>query len=162
MEVKPTTADFAYAAARAVEAGADTVEVHAANGYPVHQFLAPDSHDRTGKYGGSMLNLARFTKEVARAVADAIEPEKAPIRPSPGLPTGGIADGQDKHDLYRCLPAEFETLGLEYLHVPSVRTIPLADNMRQMAGDPPRSSSVPWPITWSNEPLFLSQHDIHA
>ncbi len=71
-EVRQTVADFAHAARRAIEAGADGVEIHGANGYLVHQFLAPDANRRTDIYGGSMENRARFALEVTRAVADAI------------------------------------------------------------------------------------------
>lgn len=59
-EVKQTVADFAHAAKRADEAGADGVEVHGANGYLVHQILAPNANQRMDQYGGSMENRARF------------------------------------------------------------------------------------------------------
>jgi len=116
-EVRQTVADFAHAAARAVEAGADGVEIHGANGYLVHQFLAPNANQRSDEYGGSMENRARFAIEVARAIADAIGPEKTAIRVSPGFPAGGIAEGRDNDDLYRYLAAEFDKMGIAYLHV---------------------------------------------
>ena len=68
----------------AVEAGLDGVEVHAANGYLLHQFLAPGSNERTDAYGGSPENRARLAVEVTRAVAEAIGPERVGIRISPG------------------------------------------------------------------------------
>lgn len=120
-EVKQTIADFAYAAKRAVEAGADGVEVHGANGYLVHQFLAPDANHRVDEYGGSVENRARFAIEVVQAIAAAIGPEKTAIRLSPGIPTGGIAEGQDNDDVYRYLVAELDKIGLAYLHVLYVR-----------------------------------------
>jgi N-ethylmaleimide reductase len=116
-EVKQTVADFALAARRAVEAGADGVEVHGANGYLVHQFLAPNANHRTDEYGSSMENRARFALEVVRNIADAIGPERTALRLSPGLATGGIAEGRDNDDLYRHLAAELAPIGLAYLHV---------------------------------------------
>lgn len=116
-EVKQTVADFAFAARRAVEAGADGVEVHGANGYLVHQFLAPNANGRTDEYGGSMENRARFALEVVRAIADAVGPERTAIRLSPGLATGGIVESRDNDDLYRYLAAELDPLGLAYLHI---------------------------------------------
>ena len=130
-EVRQTVADFAQAAARAVEAGADGVEVHGANGYLVHQFLAPDSNRRTDVYGGSMENRARFAIEVVRAIADAIGPERTAIRLSPGVPAGGIAEGQDNDDLYRHLAAEFDGMGLAYVHILYIRSDPLLADLRK-------------------------------
>lgn len=130
-EVRRTVDDFAHAARRAIEAGADGVEVHGANGYLVHQFLAPDANHRTDGYGGSMENRARFAIDVVRAVADAIGPEKTAIRLSPGVPTGGIAEGADNDDLYRHLATEFDRMGLAYLHLLHVRQDPLLEQIRK-------------------------------
>lgn len=130
-EVGRTVDDFAHAARRAIEAGADGVEVHGANGYLVHQFLAPDANRRTDGYGGSMENRARFAIDVVRAIADTIGPEKTAIRLSPGLPTGGIAEGTGNDDLYRHLATEFDRMGLAYLHLLHVRQDPLLEQIRK-------------------------------
>lgn len=130
-EVKQTVADFAYAAKRAVEAGADGVEVHGANGYLVHQFLAPNSNHRTDEYGGSMENRARFAIEVVGAIAAAIGPERTAIRLSPGIPAGGITEGQDNDDIYRYLVAKFNEMKIAYLHILYVRTDPLLAEIRK-------------------------------
>ncbi|SFJ90646.1 NADPH dehydrogenase NamA [Thermoflavimicrobium dichotomicum] len=61
---------FGQAARRAKEIGFDIVEVHAAHGYLIHQFLSPLSNKRTDEYGGSLENRARFLKEVIRTVRD--------------------------------------------------------------------------------------------
>ncbi|VFS92867.1 N-ethylmaleimide reductase [Raoultella planticola] len=71
-EIRSTVADFRYAARRAVEAGADGVEIHGANAYLIHQFLAPSANQRIDEYGGSIENRARFALEVAAAIAEEI------------------------------------------------------------------------------------------
>lgn len=134
-EVQQTVADFAHAARRAIEAGADGVEIHGANGYLVHQFLAPDSNRRSDRYGGTMENRARFALEVVRAVAEAIGPARTAIRLSPGVPTGGVAEGSANDDLYRYLAAELDTIGLAYLHLLFARgTDPLLADLRATFG----------------------------
>ena len=67
-EVRATVNDFRVAARRAIEAGADGVEIHGANGYLVQQFFAPNANTRTDAYGGSLENRARF----AVAASDAL------------------------------------------------------------------------------------------
>ncbi len=134
-EVRQTVADFAQAARRAIEAGADGVEVHGANGYLVHQFLAPDANRRTDDYGGSVENRARFAIEVVRAIAEEIGPERTAIRLSPGVSTNGIAEGSDNDELYRHLAATFGGMGLAYLHLLYVRgEDPLLAEIRKRFG----------------------------
>ncbi|PSL38851.1 2,4-dienoyl-CoA reductase-like NADH-dependent reductase (Old Yellow Enzyme family) [Labedella gwakjiensis] len=67
-EIAGIVADFAAAARRAVEAGFDVLEIHAAHGYLLHEFLSPLSNERTDGYGGSLENRARLLLEVVRAV----------------------------------------------------------------------------------------------
>ncbi|KAI5861554.1 12-oxophytodienoate reductase 1 [Durotheca rogersii] len=82
-EIAATVRAFAEAAARAVDAGFDGVELHGANGYLLDQFLHDNINDRTDEYGGSVENRCRFPLEVVKAVCDAIGPEKAGVRLSP-------------------------------------------------------------------------------
>lgn len=116
-EVKQTVKDFAYAAKRAVEAGADGVEIHGANGYLIKQFLAPNANTRTDEYGGSVENRARFAIEVAKAVAAEIGPERTGIRISPKGGAGGLDEGADVAKLYHYLVTELNKLNLAYLHI---------------------------------------------
>jgi 2,4-dienoyl-CoA reductase-like NADH-dependent reductase (Old Yellow Enzyme family) len=67
-EIAGVVDDFAAAARRALDVGFDAVEIHAAHGYLVHQFLSPLSNQRTDGYGGSLENRARILLEVVRAV----------------------------------------------------------------------------------------------
>ncbi len=67
-ELPEVVAAFAAAARRAIDAGFDLVELHAAHGYLLHQFLSPLSNTRADAYGGSLANRARLLLEVVRAV----------------------------------------------------------------------------------------------
>jgi N-ethylmaleimide reductase len=116
-EVKQTVKDFAFAAKRAIEAGADGVEIHGANGYLVQQFFAPNANTRSDEYGGSIENRARFAIEVAKAVAAEIGAERTGIRLSPLNTAGGLAEGPEAGDLYCYLVPELNKLNLAYLHI---------------------------------------------
>ncbi|MBN3840152.1 alkene reductase [Burkholderia sp. Ac-20349] len=116
-EVRDTVNDFRFAARRAIEAGADGVEIHGANAYLVQQFFAPSANLRTDAYGGSIENRARFAIEVATAIADEIGADRTAIRLSPGNTMWGIDEGEQGPDLYRYLAAQLDPLGLAYLHV---------------------------------------------
>ena len=116
-EVRATVNDFRIAARRAIEAGADGVEIHGANGYLIQQFFAPNANTRTDAYGGSIENRARFAIEVATAIADEIGADRTAIRVSPGNTLGGLDEGAEGPELYRHLATELDRLGLAYLHV---------------------------------------------
>ena len=74
-EIADVVAEFVAAAHRSVEAGFDLVEIHAAHGYLLHQFLSPLSNLRTDAYGGSLENRARIVLEIVRAVRAAVGDE---------------------------------------------------------------------------------------
>src|SRR5258705_7068337 len=71
-DIAATTAAFAAAAARAERAGFDCVEIHAAHGYLISQFLTPFENRRTDQYGGTLENRARFGLDILRAVKAAV------------------------------------------------------------------------------------------
>ncbi len=116
-EVKQTVKDFAHAAKRAIEAGADGVEIHGANGYLVHQFLAPSTNTRTDEYGGSVENRARFAIEVAKAIVAEIGADRTGIRISPINPAADISEGPEAAEQYHYLVTELNKLNLAYLHI---------------------------------------------
>jgi len=130
-EVKQTVKDFAFAAKRAVEAGADGVEIHGANGYLVQQFMAPNANQRTDEYGGSIENRARFAIEVVKAVAAEIGANRTAIRLSPLNTTGGLVEGPEAPALYRYLVAELNKLNLAYLHILHTGNEELVQDLRK-------------------------------
>lgn len=115
-QIHETIADFAAAARHAIDAGFDGVEIHGANGYLLHQFLAANANRRTDGWGGSPANRVRFTLEVTRAVVDAVGADRTGIRLSPA---NGLGDTvEDDHEVvYPLLVAELDTFGLAYLHL---------------------------------------------
>ncbi|MFM0631450.1 alkene reductase [Paraburkholderia xenovorans] len=131
-EVRQTVADFRFAARRAIEAGADGVEIHGANAYLVHQFLAPSANARTDEYGGSIQNRARFAIEVATAIADEIGADRTAIRLSPGMTRWGIDESAEGPALYHYLVAELNKLGLAYLHITHQGNEPLVADIRKL------------------------------
>ena len=115
-EVAQTIREFRHAAASAMKAGADGVEIHGANGYIVHQFLSDNANQRIDQYGGSIENRIRFAIEVAAAVADEIGPGRTGIRIAPGNKFNDIAE-TDVLSVYEPLVRELGRLNLAYLHV---------------------------------------------
>jgi len=115
-ELAGVVGEFVDAARRAMRAGLDGVELHAANGYLLQQFLADGSNTRTDGYGGSPQNRARFVIEVATAVAAAIGAQRVGIRISPGSSFNGVSETETEQT-YAALLAGLNPLGLLYLHV---------------------------------------------
>jgi N-ethylmaleimide reductase len=128
-EVAATVEDFRRAAAAAVAAGADGVEIHGANGYLVHQFLSTNANRRTDRYGGSLEGRLRFAVEVATAVAEEIGAGRTGLRISPGNPFNAIAE-DDTHELYPALVRALTPLNLAYLHVLHAGDEELLDTLR--------------------------------
>ncbi|MFE2959475.1 alkene reductase [Nocardia tengchongensis] len=115
-DITDTIADFTAAARNAIAAGFDGVEVHGANGFLLHQFLADNTNQRTDAYGGSTTNRIRFVTEVVAAVADAIGADRTGIRLSPGNPYNHIEE-PDPAPLYVELLTALADLDLAYVHL---------------------------------------------
>ena len=112
-EVRDT---YVQAARRAVEAGADGVELHAANGYLLHQFLSSNTNLRTDGYGDDVAGRIRFVVETVDAVADAIGERRVSIRLSPGHEFNGIEEA-DPEATYDALLRALAPRDLMYVHV---------------------------------------------
>lgn len=108
--------DYRKAAANAIDAGFDGVEIHGANGYLLDQFAKDGANHRTDAYGGSVENRARLMLEVATAVAAEIGAGRTGIRLSPVSPANGISctDPQTQFDH---IVRELDKLELVYLHI---------------------------------------------
>ncbi|MGW2489168.1 alkene reductase [Streptomyces sp. NPDC001606] len=118
-EIAATVEDFVTASRNAIEAGFDGVQIHAGNGFLLHQFLAENTNHRTDAYGGSLANRIRFTVEVTEAVTAAIGNERTSVRVSPANTYNDIAEG-DTEALYAALvPALPELAFLEVCEIVS-------------------------------------------
>ncbi|GAB7032483.1 alkene reductase [Streptomyces sp. NPDC021749] len=115
-EIRQTIADFADAARNAIEAGFDGVELHGANGYLIHQFLAPNSNRRTDSWGGDTEGRMRFAIEVVTAVAEAVGSARVGLRISPGNPFNDMSE-DDLGEVYGALLERLAGLDLAYLHL---------------------------------------------
>ncbi|MEK5260042.1 alkene reductase [Paenibacillus sp. FSL L8-0663] len=135
-DIQTTIADFRKAAAAAIKAGADGVEIHGANGYLINQFIGENSNTRTDQYGGSIENRARFAIELTKAIVEEIGAEATGFRISPGTPLGGIQDGEQGPELYRYLVKELAQLDLAYLHVMHLGNEKLLQDIRSIWTNP--------------------------
>lgn len=116
-ELPEIVATYAKAAKDAVEvAGFDGVEIHAANGYLIDQFLRSGSNHRSDEYGGSIENRARFLVEVVEAVTRAVGGSKVGIRLSPVTPANDASD-TDPQPLFDYVVEKLAAYGLAYIHI---------------------------------------------
>ncbi|GAA2617223.1 alkene reductase [Actinomadura fulvescens] len=115
-EAEATVADYAAEARNAIAAGFDGVEIHGANGYLIHQFLAGNTNLRTDRYGGSRDGRLRFAIEVVEAVVAEAGAERTGLRISPDNPENELVE-EDAQETYRTLVDTLDPLGLAYLHV---------------------------------------------
>lgn len=115
-EIPAIIDSFRHAAANAIRAGFDGVEVHGANGYLLEQFAKDGANNRDDAYGGTIENRARLLLEVTAAVAAEIGAERTGVRISPVTPANGISDS-DPQALYNHIVAGLDKIGPVYLHV---------------------------------------------
>lgn len=109
--------EYVKSARLAIDAGFDGVELHGANGYLLEQFLNPQSNQRTDEFGGSVENRARFVLDVARAVADAIGPDRTGIRLSPWGVFSDMPHYPEIDETYAYLAEELQKIGIVYIHL---------------------------------------------
>ncbi|HEY0331360.1 MAG TPA: alkene reductase [Rhodopseudomonas sp.] len=108
--------DYRKAAANAIAAGFDGVEIHGANGYLLDQFARDGTNKRTDNYGGSIENRARLMLEVAAAVVREIGAERTGIRISPVTPSNDASDSNPQ-PLFEYIVDQLSALKLVYVHV---------------------------------------------
>ena len=115
-EIPAIIEQYAQAARNALAAGFDGVEVHAANGYLIDQFLRDQTNKRTDRYGGSIENRGRFLMAVVDAVCAVVGNERTGVRISPQNTQNDIADS-DPQALFNYVAEQLSGKGLAYLHI---------------------------------------------
>lgn len=115
-EIPQIIEDFRQAAANAIKAGFDGVEIHGANGYLLEQFIKDGANQRTDIYGGSIENRSRLLLDVTRAVVQEIGADRTGVRISPVSPVNGISLSNPQPQ-YDYLADQLNQLGIVYLHV---------------------------------------------
>ncbi|KAL4938365.1 hypothetical protein BDV06DRAFT_231907 [Aspergillus oleicola] len=121
-EIQVIIADFSAAAKNAMRAGFDGVEVHAANGYLVDQFLQDVTNTRSDRWGGNTANRARFGLDVARALVDAVGAERVAFRVSPWNTWQGMKMA-DPIPQFSYFVEKLKDMKLGFLHVIESRVI---------------------------------------
>jgi len=115
-EITDVVNDFRKAAANAIDAGFDGVEIHGANGYLIDEFLRRSSNHRTDEYGGVQENRVRFLVEVAEAVAYEIGADRTGIRLSPYITQRNMVDDEIIEVIIKAAK-ELNRIGLTYIHL---------------------------------------------
>ena len=116
-DIAHAVGEYAQSSRLALEAGFDGVELHAANGYLIEQFLNANVNQRTDAYGASIEARNRFALEVARGAAAAIGGDRVGIRLSPYGVFNGTGAFTDVEEQYVALAKDLSTLGLLYIHL---------------------------------------------
>lgn len=116
-EIPAIIDSFRQAAANAILAGFDGVEVHGANGYLLDQFLRETANVRTDAYGGSIEKRARLLLEVTDAVSTQIGADRTGVRLSPVSPASGIKITGNEQPQFDYVVAQLDKLGVAYIHV---------------------------------------------
>jgi N-ethylmaleimide reductase len=115
-EIQRLVADFARAARNAIAAGFDGVQIHAANGMLLDQFLRNGTNLRTDEYGGSPENRIRLVGEVTQAVADVVGVDRTSVRLSPNGAVWGV-DDSDPTPLFTAAAAMLDGIGISFLEL---------------------------------------------
>ncbi len=115
-EIPALLDDYARAAGNALEAGFDGVQLHAANGYLIDQFLRDGANRRTDAYGGSIDNRVRLLGEVTERLVSAVGGERVGVRLSPNGEVQGV-DDSDPHALFGAVAAMLDTAGIAWLEL---------------------------------------------
>lgn len=115
-QIKKTVNDYKQAARRAMEAGFDGVEIHAANGYLVDQFLQSKTNERTDKYGGSIPNRYRFLDEILQAVMAEVSVDCIGVRLAPNGVFNDMGSA-DFREQFTFVAEQLNNFSLAYLHI---------------------------------------------
>jgi N-ethylmaleimide reductase len=115
-EIPELLDDYARAAGHAMAAGFDGVQLHAANGYLIDQFLRDGTNRRDDDYGGSIENRIRLLRQATHAIADIVGPDRTAVRLSPNSETQGVEDS-DPEPLFVAAAEALEEIGIAFLEL---------------------------------------------
>jgi len=115
-EIPELLDDYARAAGYAMAAGFDGVQLHAANGYLIDQFLRDGTNHRDDDYGGSIENRIRLLRQATHAIADIVGPDRTAVRLSPNSETQGVEDS-DPEPLFVAAAEALEEIGIAFLEL---------------------------------------------
>jgi N-ethylmaleimide reductase len=115
-EIAGIVEQYRVASQYALDAGFDGVEIHAANGYLIDQFLRDSTNHRTDIYGGTLENRTRFLMEVTSAVVSVWSADRVGVRLAPISPANDISDS-DPEKLFTSVVEQLNTFNLLYLHI---------------------------------------------
>lgn len=115
-DIAKVVAEFKQAALNAIDAGFDGIELHAANGYLINQFIDSEANHRTDQYGGSLKNRLRFLDEVVSAVADAIGAKRVGVRLAPLTTLNGTVDATPEQT-YTAVATMLNKHKVAYIHI---------------------------------------------
>jgi N-ethylmaleimide reductase len=115
-EIQATVNDYKKAARRAMLAGFDGVEVHAANGYLIDEFLQSKTNQRTDKYGGSIANRYRFLDEVLQAVMEEVSVDRIGVRLAPNGVFNDMGS-PDFREQFTFVAEQLNNFSLAYIHI---------------------------------------------
>ncbi|MFC1233805.1 alkene reductase [Vibrio sp. F74] len=118
-DIQQVIADYRQAGFNAIEAGFDGIELHAANGYLINQFIDSEANNRTDEYGGSLENRLRFLDEVVAALVEAIGVDRVGVRLAPLTTLNGTVDA-NPIETYTAAAALLNKHGIVYLHIAEV------------------------------------------
>lgn len=116
-EIKQTKQEYIFAAANAMKARFDGIELHGANGYLIEQFLSPVSNKRNDNYGGSIENRCRFLLEIAEDAIKAIGKDRVGLRLSPYGVASDMPYYPEIEDTYKYLAEKLNAIGILYIHL---------------------------------------------
>lgn len=118
-DIKAVVEQYRQAALNAIEAGFDGIELHAANGYLINQFIDSEANNRTDEYGGSIENRLRFLGEVVEAMVEAIGADRVGVRLAPFTSLNGTVDATPV-ETYTAAAALLNLYKIVYLHIAEV------------------------------------------